>query len=152
MFTSIVVGTDGSETAGEAVRQAVELAKLCGATLHVVTAYKLPTVTGVAALGAEALAYPADLMEKTSKSLHDEVEAMLQRIATDVSREGVSVKTYASSAEPADAIISVAEQEGADLVVVGSRDMSGVRRFMLGSVSNKVSHHAPCSVLIIHTV
>ena len=82
MYTSIVVGTDGSDTAAIAVSQALELAKLGGATLHIVHAYR--TV-------------------------------------------------------------------GADLVVVGNRGMTGVKRFVLGNVPNKISHDAPCSVLIVDT-
>jgi nucleotide-binding universal stress UspA family protein len=53
--------------------------------------------------------------------------------------------------DPADAIIDAAEEEGADLIVVGNRGMQGAKRFLLGSVPNRVAHHAPCSVLIVHT-
>ena len=57
--------------------------------------------------------------------------------------------TYAREGDPADAILDVAEERGADLIVVGNKGMTGAKRFLLGSVPNKVSHHAPCSVLII---
>ena len=53
--------------------------------------------------------------------------------------------------DPADALIGAAQDIGADLIVVGSRGMSGMRRFILGSVPNRVSHHCPCSLLIVDT-
>jgi nucleotide-binding universal stress UspA family protein len=68
-----------------------------------------------------------------------------------VKDSGVDVKTFAREGDPADAILDVAEEEGADLIVVGNKGMTGAKRFLLGSVPNKVSHHAPCSVLIIRT-
>ena len=58
------------------------------------------------------------------------------------------MRTFARQGEPADAILDVAEEENADLIVVGNKGMTGAKRFLLGSVPNKVSHHAPCSVLI----
>jgi nucleotide-binding universal stress UspA family protein len=64
---------------------------------------------------------------------------------------GVPVETFAREGDPADAILDVAEERSADLVVVGNTGMTGAKRFLLGSVPNKVSHHAPCSVLIIRT-
>ncbi len=58
---------------------------------------------------------------------------------------------YAREGDPADAILNVAEEANADLIVVGNKGMTGARRFLLGSVPNKVSHHAPCSVIIVRT-
>ena len=67
-------------------------------------------------------------------------------------REGVEeVQTHAREGDPADAILDVAEEVKADLIVVGNKGMTGARRFLLGSVPNKVSHHAPCSVIIVRT-
>jgi nucleotide-binding universal stress UspA family protein len=53
--------------------------------------------------------------------------------------------------DPANALLETAERVGADLLVIGNKGMSGVRRFVLGSVPNKISHHCPCSLLIVHT-
>ena len=64
---------------------------------------------------------------------------------------GVEVETFARQGDPADAILDVAEERNADLIIVGNKGMTGAKRFLLGSVPNKVSHHAPCSVLIIRT-
>ena len=64
---------------------------------------------------------------------------------------GVEVETMPREGDPADAILDVAEEKGADLIVVGNKGMTGAKRFLLGSVPNKISHHAPCSVMIIRT-
>ena len=59
--------------------------------------------------------------------------------------------THARKGDAADAILDVADDENADLIVVGNKGMKGARRFLLGSVPDKISHHASCSVLIIRT-
>jgi nucleotide-binding universal stress UspA family protein len=61
------------------------------------------------------------------------------------------VHSISERGEPADALITVAEERGGDLIVVGSKGMSSASRFLLGNVPNKVSHHAPCDVIIVHT-
>jgi len=152
MFETIVVGTDGSETAKAAVGKAVELAKLCGASVHVVTAFRPSAATSMAAVSLEAMTPAAmEVLKEADDAVAKEVDAMLGRIASDLSSEGLAVKTYARAGDAADAIVDVAQEVGADLVVVGNRGMSSAKRFLLGSVSNKVSHHAACSVLIVAT-
>lgn len=146
MFGAIVVGTDGSETAGEAVRQAVELAGSVGATLRIVSAYQ-PVPRG--RLRDEAVQAPADVEWMVNP--REDVDATLAHAAEAAEAAGVTVEVYARQGDPADAILDVAEETGADLIVVGNRGMTGAKRFLLGSVPNKVSHHAPCSVLIIRT-
>ncbi len=79
------------------------------------------------------------------------MDAILAEAEREVSEAGVKVHTFARQGEPADAILDVAEEQGADLIVVGNKGMTGAKRFLLGSVPNKVSHHAPCSVLIVRT-
>ena len=81
----------------------------------------------------------------------EDVEATLREAAERIEAAGVQVTSYAREGDPADAILDVAEERGADLIVVGNKGMTGAKRFLLGSVPNKVSHHAPCSVLIIRT-
>jgi len=146
VFAAIVVGTDGSDTAGEAVRQAVELARQVGARLHIVSAYEpVPN----ARLRAEAQQVPPDA--EWSINPREDVDATLADAAGVAREAGVDVAVYARQGDPADSILDVAEEQGADLVVVGNKGMTGARRFLLGSVPNRVSHHAPCSVLIIRT-
>lgn len=152
MYKNIVVGTDLSESAAQAVQQAAALAKACGAKLHVVTAFKPAMTASVAATSLEAMAYGgADMILEAESKIADEVEASLDRISKDLSKDGLSVKTHVIAGDPADSLVDVAEQTGADLIVVGNRGMGGVKRFVLGSVPNKISHHSPCSVLIAHT-
>jgi nucleotide-binding universal stress UspA family protein len=146
MFSSIVVGTDGSETARKAVRAAVDLAKSVGATLDIVSAYE---PVSSQRLREESRQAPADT--QWSINPREDVEATLEEASEAVEGSGVEVQTFAREGDPADAILDVAEERGADLIVVGNKGMTGAKRFLLGSVPNKVSHHAPCSVLIIRT-
>jgi nucleotide-binding universal stress UspA family protein len=146
MFGSIVVGTDGSETAGEAVRQAAELASAIGAKVHLVSAFE--PVSGQR-LREERVEAPDDM--QWAVNAREDVDATLKDAAEKVKEGGAQVETYARQGDPADAILDVAEEEKADLIVVGNKGMTGAKRFLLGSVPNKVSHHAPCSVMIIRT-
>ncbi len=146
MFRSIVVGTDGSETAGKAVEAAVELAGLTGAKLELVSAYEpVPSQR----LRVAARQVPADLQWMVNP--REDVDATLAEAAERVAAAGVESRTYAREGDPADAILDVAEELGSDLIVLGNKGMTGAKRFLLGSVPNKVSHHAPCSVMIIRT-
>ena len=81
----------------------------------------------------------------------EDVDATLEAAAQGIEEDGVDVETHAREGDPADAILDVAEEQSADLIVVGNKGMTGAKRFLLGSVPNKVSHHAPCSVMIIRT-
>jgi nucleotide-binding universal stress UspA family protein len=146
MYSSIVAGTDGSDTAKEAVRQAAELSKLAGAKLHLVSAYE-PVPEG--RLRQERQQVPDDLQWMVNP--REDVNTTLEDAGKEIEEGGVKVETHAREGDPADAILDVAEEEDADLIVVGNKGMAGARRFLLGSVPNKVSHHAPCSVMIIRT-
>ena len=141
-----MVGTDGSETAQRAVAAAGDLARLAGASLEIVCAYE-PVRT--ARLSGDMYAVPADLQWLVNP--REEVDATLAEAAQRLADTGLAVRTYAWEGDPADAILDVAVVQGADLIVVGNKGMTGARRFLLGSVPNRVSHHAPCSVLIIRT-
>ena len=146
MFSRIVVGTDGSETATLAVREATELAKKTGASLDIVSAYDpVPQ----SRLREERLEAPSDIEHMVNPS--EDVDATLAEAAKVAEEAGVTVRTYARQGEPADVILDVADEEKADLIVVGNKGMTGAKRFLLGSVPNKVSHHASSSVLIIRT-
>ena len=146
MFASIVVGTDGSQTAQEAVRQAVALAGQLGARVEIVSAYE---PVSSARLREEGQHVPADLQWMVNQ--REDVDATLREAAEIAADAGVQSESYARQGDPADAILDVAEERGADLIVVGNKGMTGAKRFLLGSVPNKVSHHAPCSVLIVRT-
>ena len=143
MSESIVVGTDGSETAERAVSEAIRLAKALSAELHVVTAYK--PIRGAKIVGAPegAAKVWAPLPDHDAQAIVDEASASA-RMA------GVKVQSHMLDKDPGDALLDVAGQVQASLLVVGNQGMSGARR-VLGSVPNKVSHAARCNVLIVST-
>jgi nucleotide-binding universal stress UspA family protein len=143
MGEAIVVGTDGSETAKEAVNEAIRLAKAFGGELHVVSAYK-------PLRGAHVSGAPEGAAKVWQPLPDSQVEAILQEAAAAVRLRDVPVETHTSQDEPADALLSVASDVDAKLIVVGNRGMQGARR-VLGSVPNKVAHHADCNVLIVAT-
>jgi nucleotide-binding universal stress UspA family protein len=145
MFESILVGTDGSDAAGAAVLRAVQLAAALGARLHIVSAYEPVPERH---LRIERVQVPSDVQV----NMRGEVLALLESVRRDARTAGVSqIETFARVGDAADAILDVAEEQGTDLIVVGNKGMTGATRFLLGSVPNKVSHHAPCSVLIVRT-
>lgn len=146
MFARIVVGTDGSDTAAEAVRQAVDLAKLSGATVSIVSAYQPVSKRRIEGEQQDA---PADVQHEIGP--REDVNLVLEAAAAGAKSAGVEVQTHPVEADPAEAILDVAEETDADLIVVGNKGMTGARRFLLGSVPNNVSHHAPCNVMIVRT-
>lgn len=125
MLKKILVGTDGSATASKAVERAAELAASTGAELLIMSAY--PKDTGPGGAGR--------VLEEAAAKHNSEAK----------------VRTLMSEGDAADAILDTADEERVDLIVVGNKGMTGARRFLLGSVPNTVSHHAPCSVLIVRT-
>jgi nucleotide-binding universal stress UspA family protein len=147
VYRAIVVGTDGSDRAREAVRQAYELSKAFGATLHLVSAGPGKSATRIDRESADA---PADVQHTINP--REDLDELLSGIAAEEHVAGVEVMSHAVlDTDPADAILQVAERRNADLIVLGNRGMAGVSR-VLGSVPNKVSHHAKCSVLIVRTI
>jgi nucleotide-binding universal stress UspA family protein len=146
VFNRIVVGTDGSETAAQAVRQAIELARLSSGTLSIVSAYSSTSGRRAQAEQSEA---PADVQYEVGP--REDVILVLDAAAAEAKEAGIEVQTHPVEGDPADAILNVAEEVKADLIVVGNKGMTGARRYLLGSVPNNVSHHAPCSVIIVRT-
>jgi nucleotide-binding universal stress UspA family protein len=145
MFDSMLVATDGSETAARAVSEAAELAAGTGAQVHVMTAYQ-PLRAKVAS-GRTVDPEVGDWhLAQDSRA-----DSILDAACATLRLRGVEAEPHARKGDAADAIIGLAEELRTDLIVVGSKGLSGARRFFLGSVPDKVSHHAPCSVLIVHT-
>lgn len=140
MFTTVVVGTDWSKTAEVAFAKALELARAGGGPLHVVTANppSPPPASGRSA-GASA-----------GRSLGPDFQAdvVLAQTLDRLGASDVEVRQHIVSAEPGEAILAVAAQVGADLIVVGNQ---GMHRRVLGSTPNTVSHRATCDVLIVQT-
>jgi nucleotide-binding universal stress UspA family protein len=137
---TVVVGTDGSPNAEAAVREAAKVAKADGAVVHVVTAYPdIPTY-------GETISSSA---KRDRIDLREVAEGVLTRTAGELESQGVQVETDAHEGDPAKVILDVAREQDADLIVVGARGLTGLRRFLLGSVSSKLAHHADCSLLIV---
>ena len=147
MYQQIVVGTDGSTGANVAVDAAIELARLTGARLHVVHAHRVATA---AATGAELAAPPVDIME-VNEAIHSEGQRICDQAIARADRAGVRAEAHCAGGHAGEELLRVASAVSADLVVVGNRGMTGMRRFVLGSVPNKVAHHCPTSVLIVDT-
>lgn len=145
MFKSIVVGSDGSHTSALAVQRAAELAKSCGAQLHIVNVCK-PAGTVMASPEAMAMAAVVQAGEDAQRQVVQDLE----RAASMAKREGVTVETHGRIGDPATVILHVAEDTNADLIVLGNRGMKGARR-ILGSVPNAVAHRADCAVMIVPT-
>ena len=121
MYRKILVGTDGSKTAAKAVDRAVDVARAAGASLTIFSVGEPDQASAV--VGNEAARHKA---------------------------RGVTIETRTAAGDPASALVDEAER-GYDLLVVGNKGMTGASRFFLGSVPNKVSHHAPCALLIVRT-
>ena len=136
---AIVVGTDGSPGAEAAVQKAIELTRGSGATVHLVCVY--PGQSPLERIGMTARREPADLRGVAAD--------VLARDERRFREAGFTVEKHAREGDAAHVIIEVAEEQKAELIVVGARGDSGLRRFMLGSVSTKLAHHAPSSVLIV---
>jgi nucleotide-binding universal stress UspA family protein len=151
MFKSIVVGTDGSDRASEAVLAAAALAATQpGAVLHIVTVQKPMSPSAVAA-GEMAAAAPVAAERTWEDEIKNELETTLSRAAQTAQRAcDTRIETHARFGSPAEVLCDLAGHLQADLIVVGNKGMKGGRR-LLGSVPNTVSHHAPCSVLIVDT-
>jgi nucleotide-binding universal stress UspA family protein len=146
MFGRIVVGTDGSDTASEAVRQATGLAKATGASLDIVSAFE---PISRERLREEAADVPGDIAYAVGP--REDVNQILDSAGREARQAGIEVQLHPREGEPADALLDVAEEVKADLIVVGNKGMTGAKRFLLGSVPNKVSHHAPTGVWIVRT-
>jgi nucleotide-binding universal stress UspA family protein len=144
MAEAIVVGTDGSDTAQRAVDEAVRLAQALGAEVHLVSAFE--PLRGARVSGA-----PEGAAKVWAPLPDDPVSRTLSAAAASVRFKGIEVSTHALDEDPADALLQVADEVGASMIVVGNRGMHGARRLLLGSVPNKVSHQAQCNVLIVAT-
>jgi len=141
---SIIVGTDGSERSEHALDRAGELARLLGVKLHIVSCYgKSSDGVSGAARGVPIAVNEQDVGR--TRAQHN-VDRAQQRLAP----VGVESETHVWPSEPADALVQIADEQDAQMIIVGNRGMTGTRR-VLGSVPNRVSHHAHCDVLIVQT-
>ncbi len=144
MPTIILVGVDGSDTSRKAAQVAAELAASSGATLHIMTAIDDKARQN---LGEER--YVGDVRLATTPG--DEAEAIARDVANELQGIVANIQTSPARGKPGDALVTVAKDISADLIVVGNRRVQGIGRF-LGSVATDVAQHAPCDVYIVKTV
>jgi nucleotide-binding universal stress UspA family protein len=137
MISTIAVGTDGSETASRAVEVAAEMARRYDAKLVLASAFgEGPPTTGAVDEAEFAWNPSAQLQE------------ILARTERELKSQGLDCVTRTGRGNPAKALVDIAEQCGADMLVIGNK---GMHRRVLGSVPNSVAHTAPCSVLVVKT-
>ncbi len=145
VFSTIVVGTDGSPDAEQALRTATEFAKLNPDTkIHVVAAFH---PMSQAQLRAIANSLPDEFRSMIHGAMH--VESILDSARSIMADAGVEAEYHEVNNYPSEAIVEAAETQDADLIVVGSRGEGMAKRLLHGSVSTNVFHHAPCAVLIV---
>ncbi len=141
MFKSILVPVDGSANSKKALEYAINLARQCYlgkiSIIHVI-----PPATAIVT-GPELLVVDVD------RQLEESGKSILASAAETVKKAGLESSTHLTHGRPGERIIEVAEKEGVDIIVIGSRGLSSVKRLFLGSVSDYVSHNAPCPVMIV---
>ena len=136
---------DGSDHSYEAVHALKYLAQAEQLTLlHVLDVAK--STHPMMATRGEMEEYTA-----IEKGMREDGERLLDRVQSLLPMHAGPSTKHLRMGSPAEAIVSMAEEQKADLIVVGNKGMTGAKRFLLGSVPNKVSHHAPCSVIIVRT-
>jgi nucleotide-binding universal stress UspA family protein len=145
-YTTILCGTDGSESSFRAVDRAAAIARDAGATLLLACAYRPMSAREVQdaadALGGES--YKVSGSTPAEDVLRDAADR-----ARDVGAK--NVETLAVEGDAVDELISLAKKKSADLVVVGNRGLNSLAGRLLGSVPANISHRATCDVLIVHT-
>jgi nucleotide-binding universal stress UspA family protein len=137
MVSTVAVGTDGSQTASEAVTMAVDLARRFNAKLVLLSAFRDP---GGRAGGSSE--------QDWAVSDSARVREILSRAEDDLKGQGVDCATRVDEGDPADVLVRLAQECEADILVIGNK---GMQRRVLGSVPNTVTHKAPCSVLVVKT-
>jgi nucleotide-binding universal stress UspA family protein len=143
MIQIVAVGTDGSDTASKAVDFALDIAEKFGAKVVVASSYR---PVGEDRIRKEQRDAPEDVQWSINPT--EDVDTALRGVEEKARGRGLDVTSEARQGDPADVLCDIAEQHGADLLVVGNR---GMQRRVLGSVPNSVSHKAPCSVVIVKT-
>jgi nucleotide-binding universal stress UspA family protein len=140
--TRVVVGVDGSRGAAAALRVAAEEAAQRGLPLRIVCAWEAPAGTYV----GEAFAPTADGFVEAEHHAEEVLRTALERVAV-----GAAIETEALAVEGHPATVLIEQAHVAALLVVGSRGRGTVASLLLGSVSQKLSHHAPCPLVIVPT-
>src|SRR5829696_706898 len=142
--TKILLATDGSKYAELATNAAIELANTTGSELHVVTVARVEYHPGY------DIPESGDLLPKVHQSLEREALELLDRQVKKIEEAGGTVaQAHLRSGRQDQEIVTLADEIDSGLIVVGSRGLGGVRRALMGSVSDSVVRHAHCPVLVV---
>ncbi len=142
MIKNILVGVDGSKPSVQACHYAMDLATQTSAQLTFLFVIETPQVIPVGPLSGYVTTAPARSEEEVRKA-----EAIVEQVAKE--RPGLKITTRVELGDPVDTICDVAKNMNVDLVIVGARGHNAAQRFLLGSVSDRVVHHASCPVLVV---
>jgi nucleotide-binding universal stress UspA family protein len=147
MYARILIATDGSELADRAIVHGVQLAKLAGSEVTIVTVTEPVSIVGggyATVVGGVVEPIP-ELIEAQEKSARD----LLQRAANRAAEQGLTVKTVlVDNSFAAEGIVATANEIGAELIVMGSHGRRGLNRLLLGSQTNNVLAHTKLPVLV----
>ena len=151
MVSTIAIGVDGSATADRALDIGAEIARRFDAKVVLLSVLRVASTktSGLAAAGMATAGLAVDPVElEWRHEAAARVRSMLERSESRLRRAGLECSTLVDEGDPGDVLVRLAEECGADLMVVGSK---GMQRRILGSVPNTVTHKAPCSVLVVKT-
>lgn len=138
----IVAAVDGSEQSFHAAQQAVDIARLTGGSVLLITVVRPPE-------GWWGLEGSPPSPEALATALSSAREEILEQVAGELDTDGIRLDTTEELGDPASTIISTCEKEEAELLVIGRRGAGVVERMMIGSVADRLAHHAPCPLLIV---
>ncbi len=140
-FRKILVPVDFSTHSQRALQTAIELAKAFGAKLHLLHCYQI----NVGAISPYGLVIP----ESFDRDIREAATKQLEQWRDKVTAQKIEVESEVSPLFPSEAIASTAERISADLIVMGTRGLSGIKHVMLGSVAERTVRIAPCPVLTL---
>ena len=145
MFKKVLLASDGSDFALRAAEAAAAIAKSMGASVTILHVFSAPLLQ-MAAPGAPGMDVDPSAVSDYMEQIQDSVARRTGRVLEEA---GLTYEVLTEVGHPAEVITRIAEDDGYDLIVLGSRGMTPIKSFLLGSVSDKVSHHAHCPVLIV---
>lgn len=143
-ISNILVATDFSESAARAVATAADYARHFSAQLTVLHAYRVD-IPVASPLTGGGYVLPDGFFEQLAK----EAKLRVERAASEIAAKGVSAVGVAVDRHPASAIVEEAKARKADLIVMGTRGLTGIKHLALGSVADRVVRTAPCPVLTV---